>query len=80
MVSVSTPLGVPTVSRVIHLSNTQDPAGIDKDFLRSRGFDSCKFIEETDRAVVKKKNIVRYGDVPSLIVAILSSTIYSFNQ
>ena len=59
---------------VIHLSNTQDPAGIDilKHFLRSRGFDSCKFTEETDRAVVKKKIIVRYGDVPSFNKAIVA--------
>ena len=60
----------------IHLSNTQDRAGIDimKDFLRSRGFDGCKFTEEADRALVKKKIINRYGSVPKfneLIVVIV---------
>ena len=57
-----------------HLSNTQDRAGIDimKDFLRSRGFDSCKFTEEADRAVVKKKIIDRYGSVPSFNKAIIA--------
>ena len=43
-----------------------------KDFLRSRGFDSCKFTEEADRAVVKKKIIDRYGSVPSFNKAIIA--------
>ena len=57
-----------------HLSNTQDRAGVEimKDFLRTRGFDSCKFTEEADRAVVKKKIIDRYGSVPSFNKAIIA--------
>jgi hypothetical protein len=57
-----------------HLSNTQDRAGIEhmKDFLGTRGFDSCKFTEEADRAVVKKKIIDRYGSVPSFNKAIIA--------
>ena len=57
-----------------HLSNTQDRAGIEhmKDFLGTRGFDSCKFTEEADRAVVKKKILDRYGSVPSFNKAIIA--------
>ena len=48
----------------IHLS-TQDPAAIKvmKRFLSSTGFDGCEFTEETDREIVRKKIINRYGSV-----------------
>jgi hypothetical protein len=48
----------------IHLT-TQDPAAINvmKRFLRSSGFDGCEFTEDSDREVVQKKIIDRYGSV-----------------
>jgi len=57
----------------IHLT-TQDPAGINvmKRFLRSDGFDGCEFTEKSDREVVKKKIIDRYGSVPKFNKAVIA--------
>jgi hypothetical protein len=57
----------------IHLT-TQDPAAIDmmKSFLRSSGFDGCKFLEESDREIVKKKIIDRYKSVAEFNLRIIA--------
>jgi len=57
----------------IHLT-TQDPAGINvmKQFLRSSGFDGCNFTEESDREIVKKKIIDRYGSVAEFNLRIIA--------
>ena len=59
----------------IHFS-TQDPAAINhmKWFLRSHGFDSCQFTEESDREIVKYEIIDQYGSIDEFnlrIIAIL---------
>jgi hypothetical protein len=58
----------------IHLSISQDPAAITltKLFLRSSGFDGCIFTEESDREVVKKKIIDRYGSVAEFNLRIIA--------
>jgi hypothetical protein len=58
---------------VIHLT-TQDPAAITvmKQFLRSSGFDGCNFTEESDREIVKKKIIDRYGSVAEFNLRIIA--------
>ena len=50
---------------IVHLSTQQDPAAIRiiKRFLSSTGFDGCEFTEESDREVVQRKIIDRYGSV-----------------
>ena len=60
----------------IHLS-TQDPAAINvmKKFLSSAGFDGCEFTEESDRVIVQKKIVQRYGSVANFnktIIAIVN--------
>ena len=57
----------------IHLT-TQDPAGINvmKQFLLSAGFDGCSFTEESDREIVKKKIIDRYGCVAEFNLRIIA--------
>ena len=60
----------------IHLS-TQDPAAINvmKKFLSSAGFDGCEFTEESDREIVQKKIVDRYGSVANFnqtIIAIVN--------
>jgi hypothetical protein len=57
----------------IHLT-TQDPAGIKlmKRFLSSSGFDGCEFTEESDREIVKKKIIDRYGSVAEFNLRIIA--------
>ena len=57
----------------IHLT-TQDPAGIKlmKQFLISSGFDGCNFTEESDREIVKKKIIDRYGSVAEFNLRIIA--------
>jgi hypothetical protein len=57
----------------IHLT-TQDPAGINgmKRFLSSSGFDGCEFTEESDREIVKKKIIDRYGSVAEFNLRIIA--------
>ena len=60
----------------IHIS-TQDPAAIKmmKKFLSSAGFDGCEFTEESDREVVQKKIVDRYGSVVNFnqrIIAIVN--------
>jgi hypothetical protein len=58
----------------IHLSIGQDPAAITvmKQFLRSSGFDGCNFTEESDREIVKKKIIDRYGSVAEFNLRIIA--------
>ena len=58
----------------IHLSIGQDPAAITltKRFLRSDGFDGCIFTEESDREIVKKKIIDRYGSVAEFNLRIIA--------
>ena len=57
----------------IHLT-TQDPVTISlmKSFLRTSGFQGCDFTEKSDREVVKKKIIQRYGSVPEFDKAIIA--------
>ena len=58
----------------IHISIGQDPAAINvmKRFLRSDGFDGCDFTEESDREIVKKKIIDRYGSVAEFNLRIIA--------
>jgi len=57
----------------IHHS-TQDPAAIAmmKDFLRYRGFDGCQFTKESDREIVKKTIIDRYGNIAEFNLRIIA--------